>query len=85
MRSGGPAQALVVEADATAANQMRQQLEAALNAAKQIGDDTLQKRGGGRVTPEGFTHGTSAQRKQWLTTGYQSGDPRACEGTFDGL
>lgn len=60
-------------------------LEAGMQTANAIGDDTLQKRGGGRVTPEGFTHGTSAQRKQWLLAGYQSGDPRTCEGTFEGL
>ena len=60
-------------------------LEGGMQTANAIGDDTLQKRGGGQVQPEGFTHGTSAQRKQWLLTGYQTGDPRACEGTFEGL
>ena len=60
-------------------------LEGGMQTANAIGDDTLQKRSGGRVTPEGFTHGTSAQRKQWLLTGYQSSDPRVCEGTFEGL
>jgi len=60
-------------------------LEAGMQTANAIGDDTLQRRGGGRVTPEGFTHGTSEQRKQWLLTGYQSSNPRVCDGTFDGL
>jgi uncharacterized protein len=60
-------------------------LEAGLKTANAIGDDTLQKRSGGRVQPEGFTHGSSAQRMQWLQTGYRSGNPSACDGTFDGL
>ena len=60
-------------------------LEAGLKTANAIGDDTLQKRSGGRVTPEAFTHGTSAERMQWLQQGYRSGDPRACDGTFAGL
>jgi uncharacterized protein len=61
-------------------------LEAGLKTANAIGDDTLQKRqGGGRVQPENFTHGSSAERMQWLKAGYGSGDPRTCDGTFDGL
>jgi predicted metalloprotease len=60
-------------------------LEAGLQSANAIGDDTLQKRGGGGVNPENFTHGSSAQRVQWLQAGYKSGDPRTCEGTFSGL
>jgi predicted metalloprotease len=60
-------------------------LEAGLKTAQAIGDDTLQRRGGGQVTPENFTHGTSAQRMQWLQAGYRSGDPKVCDGTFDGL
>lgn len=60
-------------------------LEAGLKTAKAIGDDTLQQRSGGRVTPENFTHGSSAERMEWLKRGYQSGDPRTCEGTFEGL
>lgn len=61
-------------------------LEAGLKTANAIGDDTLQKRqGGGRVQPENFTHGSSAERMQWLKAGYSSGDPRTCDGTFDGL
>jgi predicted metalloprotease len=60
-------------------------LEAGMQTANAIGDDTLQRRSGGGVAPEKFTHGTSAQRKQWLLAGYQASDPRTCEGTFEGL
>lgn len=61
-------------------------LEAGLKTANAIGDDTLQKRqGGGRVQPENFTHGSSAERMKWLKNGYSSGDPRTCDGTFDNL
>ena len=53
-------------------------IEAALNAAKQIGDDTLQRKSRGTVVPESFTHGTSAQRMQWFQAGLQSGDMQQC-------
>lgn len=46
----------------------------ALNAAAQIGDDTLQKKAQGYAVPETFTHGTSEQRKRWLHRGFQYGD-----------
>ena len=59
-------------------------LEEGLRTASAIGDDTLQRRQGGRVVPEGFTHGSSAQRTEWLRRGYQSGDPRDCD-TFSAL
>lgn len=59
-------------------------LEEGMKTANAIGDDTLQRRGGGQVSPEGFTHGTSAQRVEWLQRGYQSGDPAVCD-TFQGL
>ena len=59
-------------------------LEEGMKTANAIGDDTLQQRGGGRVSPEGFTHGTSAQRVDWLRRGYQSGDPAVCD-TFSGV
>jgi len=49
-------------------------LEEALNAAQAIGDDRLQKMGGGVVQPESFTHGTSAQRMRWFKAGFESGD-----------
>ncbi|MFW8584992.1 neutral zinc metallopeptidase [Rhizobium beringeri] len=58
-------------------------LEEALNAAQQIGDDTLQKRSQGYVVPESFNHGTSAQRVKWFKRGFDSGQLSACD-TFSG-
>jgi uncharacterized protein len=55
----------------------------ALKAAWQIGDDTLQKRGRGRVVPDSFTHGSSAQRTAWFKRGMSTGDPGSCD-TFSG-
>jgi len=49
-------------------------VEEALNAASQIGDDNLQRRSRGRVVPESFTHGTSEQRVRWFKLGLESGD-----------
>jgi uncharacterized protein len=57
-------------------------LESALGAAAAIGDDRLQQQTQGRVVPESFTHGTSAQRMQWFRTGFDSGDPARCD-TFN--
>ncbi len=54
-------------------------LEEAMRAAQAIGDDTLMQQAGRRVSPESFTHGTSAQRMRWLQRGYQTGDPRQCD------
>lgn len=54
-------------------------LEAGLQTASAIGDDALQSRGGGRVSPESFTHGSSQERSEWLMRGYQSGSPQACD------
>ena len=51
----------------------------AMNAAKQIGDDTLQRNAGRRVMPHTFTHGTSEQRQRWFRTGYESGDLATCD------
>ncbi|TCI29906.1 metalloprotease [Exiguobacterium sp. SL-10] len=48
-------------------------VEEAMNAAHQIGDDTLQKQARGYVTPDSFTHGTSEQRKRWFDKGFQNG------------
>jgi len=53
-------------------------IESALNAAKQIGDDTLQKKMQGYVVPESFNHGTSQQRQTWLARGYKSGKLSDC-------
>jgi predicted metalloprotease len=58
-------------------------IEEALNAAAAIGDDRIQRRTGGQVTPESFTHGSSAERVEWFRRGFQSGDPRVCD-TFGG-
>ncbi|MBZ9810199.1 zinc metallopeptidase [Mesorhizobium sp. BR1-1-9] len=57
-------------------------MESALNAARQIGDDTLQKKMQGYVVPESFNHGTSAQRQTWLARGYKSGKLSDCD-TFN--
>lgn len=54
-------------------------IESALNAATQIGDDTLQRRSQGQVVPESFTHGTSAQRVGWFKRGVESGDVKQCD------
>jgi predicted metalloprotease len=53
--------------------------EEGMRAAEAIGDDTLQRETQGRVVPDSFTHGTSAQRMNALRTGYPSGDPAACK------
>ncbi|MHC3127967.1 flagellar biosynthesis anti-sigma factor FlgM [Brevundimonas sp. GN22] len=55
-----------------------------MKTAAAIGDDALQGRGGGRVSPESFTHGSSQERMQWLQRGYQTGDPASCD-TFANL
>jgi predicted metalloprotease len=49
-------------------------LEEALNAASAIGDDRLQQQSTGRVVPDSFTHGTSAQRVRWFRKGFETGD-----------
>ena len=54
-------------------------VEEAMNAAARIGDDALQRGGGGSVVPESFTHGTSAQRQRWFNTGLQGGTVRGCD------
>ena len=54
-------------------------IESALNAASQIGDDTLQRQTTGRVVPDSFTHGSAEQRKRWFMTGYQQGNLKACD------
>jgi predicted metalloprotease len=53
-------------------------LEEALNAASQIGDDTLQRRSQGTIVPETFTHGTSEQRVRWFRQGWDAGDVGQC-------
>ena len=53
-------------------------IDEALNAASAIGDDTLQRKFSGRVVPDSFTHGTSAQRKEWFKKGLAGGNLKAC-------
>ena len=57
--------------------------EEAIRAANQIGDDTLQRAATGRVIPERFTHGTSAQRARWFGRGFESGRLKDCEQLFE--
>lgn len=54
-------------------------IEEGMVAASAIGDDTLQQQGQGTVVPDSFTHGTSAQRMEWLQRGLESGDPAVCD------
>ena len=67
------------EADAT--NHILEQgdIEEALNAASQIGDDRLQKRSQGYAVPDTFTHGTSEQRVRWFKTGFAATDIKQCD------
>ena len=55
-----------------------QEVEEALNAAAAVGDDRIQQKTQGRVDPESFTHGTSAQRVAWFKRGFDTGDPNRC-------
>jgi predicted metalloprotease len=57
-------------------------VEEGLNAASAIGDDRLQRQSQGRVSPDSFTHGSSAQRVQWFRQGLGSGDLESCD-TFN--
>lgn len=54
-------------------------IDEALNAASQIGDDTLQHKAQGRIVPESFTHGTAQQRSRWFKRGFEFGSVEACD------
>ena len=67
------------EAAQTLGTVERGDLEEAVNAARQIGDDTLQRNAGQRPMPHTFTHGTSEQRSRWFMIGLQSGQMADCD------
>ena len=54
-------------------------VEEAMNAAAKIGDDALQRAGGGQVVPDSFTHGSSAQRQRWFDIGLKNGSVKRCD------
>ena len=54
-------------------------IEEAMNAAQQIGDDALQQKSQGRIVPDSFTHGTSQQRMRWFNQGIQTGNIKSCD------
>lgn len=54
-------------------------LEEALNAAQAVGDDAIQQQTTGQVNPDSFTHGTAEQRYKWLKSGFDTGEPEACD------
>ena len=58
-------------------------IDEGLTAARAIGDDTLQQQSQGRIVPDSFTHGSSAERMKWLKRGLDTGDPAQCD-TFSG-
>jgi predicted metalloprotease len=53
-------------------------IEAAMQTASAVGDDTLQRQATGRVVPDSFTHGSSAQRQRWFMNGWKEGNVAAC-------
>lgn len=67
--------------DANRRNQFdnRSEISEAINAAEAVGDDRIQQQTQGRVDPESWTHGSSAQRVQWFELGFETGDPNRCD------
>ncbi len=57
----------------------QQDVNDALSAAASVGDDRIQKAATGRVSPEGWTHGSSEERQRWFARGYESGDIKQCD------
>ncbi|MFX4273539.1 KPN_02809 family neutral zinc metallopeptidase [Propionibacteriaceae bacterium Y1685] len=66
-------------ADSPIGDFTEQDLAAAVDAARAVGDDHIQEQSGGGVNPDGWTHGSSEQRKHWLQIGYSTGDPNKCD------
>jgi uncharacterized protein len=54
-------------------------IDDALSAAASVGDDRIQQKTQGRVSPESWTHGSAAARQKWFTTGYRSGNLNDCD------